>query len=55
MNAQVPAIQILRVAVKRRDLDCRRISDGKGITVCRGGKLKFDPRTATECEKPLCK
>jgi hypothetical protein len=42
-------------ALKRRDLDCGGITDGRGITVCQGGKLKFDPRTATECEKPLCK
>jgi hypothetical protein len=41
--------------LKRRDLDCGGITDRWGITVCQGGKLKFNPRTATEHEKPLCK
>jgi hypothetical protein len=41
-------------SMKRRDLDCGRITDRRGITVCRG-ELKFNPRTATEHEKPLCK
>jgi hypothetical protein len=41
--------------MKRRDLDCGGITDKWGITVCQGGELKFDPRTATECEKPLYK
>jgi hypothetical protein len=41
--------------VKRRDLDCGGITYRRGITICWGGELKFNPRTATECEKPLYK
>jgi hypothetical protein len=38
----------LKTPVKRRDLDCRGNTDKWGITVSQRGKLKFDPRTATE-------